>query len=139
MKKKIRLTESDLHKIVKESVNRIMIEEGAWDNIKAGIKAGIGGYRANKEVNSRYNNFDDVYARGGKPNNGVLARQRFYTELNQAYSLLGQIIGSIRGADGPAKDSSNVEGSINQLVQLVNNISTDYKEMKNQNNYQRMY
>ncbi len=139
MRRKVRLTESDLHRIVKESVNRVMTEGGAWDNVKAGIKAGVGGYRANKEVNSRYNNFDNVYARGGQPNNGVLARQRFYTELNQAYNLLGQIIGSIRGVDGPIQDSSNVERSINQLVQLVNKIATDYKEMKNKNNYQRMY
>ncbi len=139
MKRKIRLTESDLHRIVKESVNGVMTEGGAWDSIKAGIKAGVGGYRTNKELNSRDNNFDNVYARGGTPNNGILARKRFYTELNQAYSLLGQIIGSIRGLDGPAQDSSNVEGSINQLVQLVNKISTDYKEMKNINNYHRMY
>ena len=52
MKKVIRLTESDLHKLVKESVTRILnenIDEGnLWNNIKGGIQGAYNGYTANK-------------------------------------------------------------------------------------------
>ena len=38
-KKQIRLTESDLHKIVKESVNKVLLKE--WDNMRGEYTEGI--------------------------------------------------------------------------------------------------
>ena len=35
---KIYLTESQINDIVSESVKRIMLDEGLWDNIKAGYQ-----------------------------------------------------------------------------------------------------
>ena len=41
-KKLIRLTEADLHRIVKESVENVL-NEGMWDNFKAGVKGAMTG------------------------------------------------------------------------------------------------
>lgn len=54
MKRRIRLTESDLHKIVKESVKRVL-KEGYWDYGQAGntgYRAGEGynGWKTNEET-----------------------------------------------------------------------------------------
>ena len=38
MKRKVRLTESDLHRIIKESVTKILNEEGLWSKIKKNYK-----------------------------------------------------------------------------------------------------
>ena len=38
MKRTIRLTESELHNIIKESVNQIIIREGFGDNVRGAIK-----------------------------------------------------------------------------------------------------
>ena len=37
MKKLIRLTESDLHRIVKESVNKVLCNEGIGDKLKGAV------------------------------------------------------------------------------------------------------
>lgn len=64
MKKTINITEEDLHKIVKESVERIISEGNFWDNARNavkgnfwnnaqnGVNGAIRGYQANKQANN---------------------------------------------------------------------------------------
>ena len=52
MKKMIKLTESDLHKIVKESVNRVLYNEGLGDSFRGamrGFHSGANQQMANDE------------------------------------------------------------------------------------------
>jgi hypothetical protein len=52
MKKLVRLTESDLHRIVKESVNKVLYNEGIGDRLKgavSGFRSGNNQQMANSE------------------------------------------------------------------------------------------
>ena len=52
MKKTISITEEDLHKIVEESVERIISEGNFWNNVQNGVNGAIRGYQANKQANN---------------------------------------------------------------------------------------
>ena len=65
-KKLIRLTEADLHRIVKESVNNVL-NEGMWDNIKSGWRGAKAGYNYSKGVQDNQNNYNDMMQRGVNP------------------------------------------------------------------------
>ena len=54
MTNKIKLTESDLHRIIMESIQETMENEGLWNNIKAGAKTFMG--QSGQGVNSRFKN-----------------------------------------------------------------------------------
>ena len=65
-KKLIRLTEADLHRIVKESVNNVL-NEGMWDNIKSGWQGAKAGYNYSKGVQNNQNYYNDMMQRGVNP------------------------------------------------------------------------
>ena len=65
-KKLIRLTEADLHRIVKESVNNVL-NEGMWDNIKSGWQGAKAGYNYSKGVQDNQNYYNDMMQRGVNP------------------------------------------------------------------------
>ena len=66
-KKLIRLTEGDLHKIVKESVNRILNEYG---NTSVGQKK-LGALQARKVLNADGETVDDLFANQSKDGGNV--------------------------------------------------------------------
>ena len=66
-KKLIRLTESDLHRIVKESVNRILNEYG---NTSVGQKK-LGALQARKVLNADGETVDDLFANQSKDGGNV--------------------------------------------------------------------
>jgi hypothetical protein len=90
MKKVIKLTESDLHKLVKESVTRILnenINEGnLWNNIKGGIQGAYNGYTANKGKNDLSNKINQNNS-DMNPNTTILG---LLQELYQAVGIAVQ-------------------------------------------------
>ena len=54
---KIYLTESQINDIVSESVKRIMLDEGLWDNIKAGYQGMKQGFRNQQTLDRGADNF----------------------------------------------------------------------------------
>ena len=61
MKRKIRLTESDLHRIVKESVNKLLNETEIGDRVKS-LKGLSRAYK--KEITDRKNELSKTWNRG---------------------------------------------------------------------------
>ena len=57
-KNRIRLTESDLHRIVKESVKRVMIEEGFWGNVGNKFQGAVNGF--SQGANTMMQNDEDA-------------------------------------------------------------------------------
>jgi len=78
-KKLIRLTESDLHKIVKESVNRILNEIG---NTEGGQRR-LGALQARKVINANGGTIDDLFK--SQSDNGG----KIYNYAKQKRSSLG--------------------------------------------------
>ena len=66
-KKHIRLTESDLHRIVKESVNRVLNEYG---NTSVGQRR-LGALQARKVLNADGETIDDLFANQSKEGGGI--------------------------------------------------------------------
>ena len=62
--KLIKLTESDLHKIVKESVDKI-VNEGFWNNALSAIGRGVQDYRANSRIDKMKANQNNINQMGG--------------------------------------------------------------------------
>jgi len=130
MKKQVRLTESDLHRIIQESVNQILIEEGWFDNMKAGAKAFMGkgyGDASNAEkrqggglnLKGRWNaaktnyNAKDTYDKSNKLQDIIInaVKQAGCSFQDSIETLLGKLLGSKLGA---AKQGSQ---AINQIYQ----------------------
>jgi hypothetical protein len=91
-KKLIRLTENDLHRIVKESVNRVIIEEGFGDKISGAIQ----GFRTGKNLQD-VNNADSDALRNQVDQiarDGIGKCQR--NDIQGALNAFKQIIGVIR-------------------------------------------
>lgn len=57
MMNKIYLTESQINAIVSESVKRIMLDEGLWDNIKAGYRGMKQGFQNQQTLDRGADNF----------------------------------------------------------------------------------
>ena len=76
MKKLIRLTENDLHNIVKESVNRVLNEIG---NTKKGQR-GLGALQARKVINADGDTIDDFFDNQSKEGGKIYN----YAEHNRA-------------------------------------------------------
>ena len=115
MKKVIRLTESDLHKLVKESVTRILnenVDEGnLWNNIKGGIQGAYNGYTANKGKNDLSNKINQ--------NN---------SDMNPN-TTIPALLQNLYQAVGIAVQNGN-DNKINK-TQRANNLKTNLNNIKN--------
>ena len=110
MKRKVRLTESDLNQIIKESVLNILkeeeLEEGFFDKLgflgKSGANAASGAYnKAKTAVNNAYNNTKT-------------AVQNYKTQMNQ-YSQNQE---QARMADKNAKVVNKLQNQIQEFLNL---------------------
>jgi hypothetical protein len=52
----IKLNEEQLYQLIKESVEETMLDEGLWDNIKAGFRGMKQGYQAQQSIDADNNN-----------------------------------------------------------------------------------
>ena len=92
MKKQvIRLTESDLHKIVENSVRRIMTEneedEGLWNNMKSAFKGARNGYQTQKALDTDNNNYtrNSRVSPNEAPSNDAAESVRQYYQIAKEY------------------------------------------------------
>ena len=96
---KIQLTESELHELVNEAVQQILIDEGIWDSIKGGASA-LG-----------------TMAKKGFENGAG----RFQTSMNDKMQRFGQ---GVRNAYDRASDkvaNANIQAAKNNAIKALNN------------------
>ena len=80
-KKLIRLTEGDLHKIVKESVNRVIMEEGMFDNLGNKLQGAYNGMKQGFSKGQNQMN-DDNFANNANQSSAMALRSYATKALN---------------------------------------------------------
>ena len=85
MKKLIRLTESDLHRIIMESVNRILAEDGEGGGFAGGANTTFG-VNADGSADST---FGISYPYGGKKKDPTLSRPKGDIAMNKSEKPVG--------------------------------------------------
>lgn len=111
--RQIRLTEDELHALIRESVEQVLINEGWWSDLKAGVKpwASVGkeaASRANQKVGqaaaNQYNNartaVGNAYGRAKNAVGGAYNSAK--NAYNSAAGAVGNAYNSAAGAVGNA-------------------------------------
>ena len=108
--RQIRLTEDELHALIRESVEQVLINEGWWSDIKAGIKpwTSVGkeaASRASQKVGqAAANQYDN--ARTAVGNAYGRAKNAVGGAYNSAKNAVGNAYNSAAGAVGDAYNSA---------------------------------
>lgn len=123
MKKVITLTESDLHEMIKESVNKILnenINEGnLWNNIKGGIQGAYDGYTASKGKNDLTNKIiqNDSYV---NPQTTIPALlQRLYQAVGIAVQNGNSKVNKTQRAKFLRTDLNKIKNIISQIEKTL--------------------
>ena len=102
MASKIKLTESDLHRIIMESIQETMEDEGLWDNIKAGAKTFMG--QGGDSITNRFKNAKANFKAQGQFDNikDLGKNLRTYVIDNQipAKTPVGNVLARLFGQAG---------------------------------------
>jgi hypothetical protein len=128
-KKLIRLTEQDLHRIVKESVNGVL-NEGFWGNMGSAIRGAYNGYQANQSMqnNARYGNtsniakyINDLYEQVGwfaeefnKKGNEMLDGRGYYRVQN-LQKLINAIAQEFRTSSQSYRERENMKNGVDNF------------------------
>ena len=130
MRKIIRLTESDLHNIVKESVNRILKEVGETDN---GQRL-LGRLAARKSTNGDINGYYDVsdYAKD-KQGGDLMKRDKFARGFHDEKDKLREE-GEIGGGGATNCVGINVGGAAGQAKNHIDAAPFSSKPLKQKHN-----
>jgi len=126
MRKIIRLTESDLHNIVKEAVNRILKKDGEIDN-----------YRTN-DSEDRRNRMMQKYSRFNDGSNNPYGDEgRYYRHLETEPQGIGESMHNLReeGGDGATNCVGiNVGGAAGQAKNHIDAAPFSNKPLKQKHN-----
>ena len=142
MKQKIRLTEADLHRIIRNCVNESIDARNLWNNVQGALQGAVGGYKARQNFNHQQNWQNTLNQRGvpaDSPNrDGINANYQISKEINDLYQNVGWFANSWQkngwGDVGMADQYiSRIEGIINNIKQAFNSQTTqdDFGFVKN--------
>lgn len=132
MKKVIRLTESDLHKIINESVNNILNEGNFWNNIQGAVQGAYGGYQARKGANNmnKYSEFKNDQDQQGLYNNSVISKS-----IDTLYQNIGWFAddwrkNGWRAARDAYRYIETIKREIQKIENGLNSVAPDQKPMR---------
>lgn len=132
MKQVIRLTEGDLHRIVRQCVNEVIDEGNFWNNVQGALQGAVGGYNARKNFNNQQN-WQNTLNRSGVPADydraGVDVNYQISREINELYQTVGWFASEwqekgwqgVRSAKNYIK---RIENNLNNIKQVFNSQTT---------------
>lgn len=133
MKQVIRLTEGDLHRIIRNCVNEAIDEGNFWNNVQGALQGAVGGYKARKNFNNKQNWQNTLNQRGvpvDSPNrDGINANYQISKEINDLYQNVGWFASEwqergwsdVRSAQSYIQ---RIEGNLNNIKQAFNSQTT---------------
>ena len=99
----IKLNEEQLYQLIKESVEETMLDEGLWDNLKAGFRGMKQGYQAQQSIDADnsnrkhhwdredYNQQADPFS--GKPENtAAMEANKLYNQFKEYRQIANQLL-----------------------------------------------
>lgn len=115
-KNSIKLTEGELHQLVNEAVQQVLIDEGIWDSIKGGASA-LGGM-AKKGFQNSVGNFGNAVRNSA---NGIQnAAQRVGQGVHNAYDKTKEVGSSVYNTMQAGARNANIQASKNKAINALN-------------------
>ena len=139
MKQVIRLTEGDLHRIVRQCVNEAIDEGNFWNNVQGALQGAVGGYNARKNFNNKQNWQNTLNQRGVPADStnrgGVNANYQISKEINDLYQNIGWFASEwqergwsdVRSAQHYIR---RIENNLNNIKQAFNSQTTQDEKNK---------
>ena len=134
MKKRIRLTESDLHRIVNKSVKRA-INEGWWGNMKGALQGAYNGYQASKSASDAQQYRQQIRNNGGYISQDSIVNSNLMIPnlLNDLYQNVGWLADDWKNSQwkrgGRAlKNLQQIKNDITQIEGLMQQVEPEYQQ-----------
>jgi hypothetical protein len=133
MKQKIRLSEADLHRIIRNCVNEAIDEGNFWNNVQGALQGAVGGYKARQNFNNKQNWQNTLNQRGvpvDSPNrDGINANYQISKEINDLYQNVGWFASDWQekgwsGVRSAQQYIQRIEGNLNKIKQAFNSQTT---------------
>lgn len=98
----IKLNEEQLYQLIKESVEETMLDEGLWDNLKAGFRGMKQGYQAQRSLDKDNSNLkrhwdredfeQQAHGLTGPENTAAMEANELYNQFKEYRQIANQIL-----------------------------------------------